>query len=156
MRTALPDDAIVWDDARVRAYRIPPRDATGVVADCVSGWYPVDRREDSGQRFRWTNGDALLSLSLLDREPRTVHLAGVMFSYRRATTVDVVFNGQPLTTLTVGPASQAVAFDLPLAHGYNALQFRSREAPLQPSQAEGLADNRALSIALADVQISGP
>ena len=64
--------------------------------------------------------------------------------------------GQWIITLTVGPASQAVAFDLPLAHGYNALQFRSREAPLQPSREEGLADNRALSVALADVHISGP
>lgn len=156
VETVLPASAIVWDDAELRAYLIPQRDGAGIVADCVSGWHSLDTRSDTGQRFRWTNGDALLSLSLLDREPRTVTLTATTFSFQRPVTVEVTFNGAPLATLTVGLGEQPVAFALPLRHGYNELRFRSREAPLRPSELSGARDSRALSVALADVRLAPP
>jgi hypothetical protein len=156
VEAVLPGSAIVWDDAELRAYLIPPRDGTGIIADCVSGWYSLDTRDDTGQRFRWSDGDALLSLSLLDREPRTVTLTATTFSFHQPVTVDVSFNGAPLATLTVGMAAQPLAFELPLRHGYNELRFRSREAPLRPSELSGARDSRALSVALADVRLTPP
>lgn len=152
----LPPSAIVWDDGELRAYRIPDRQSSGVVAGFGSGWHAMERRDDNGQRFRWTKGDAAMSLTLLDAAPRTARLTATAFSYQRPTTVDVLLDDRTVATLTVGLAPQTIALDLPLDSGYNGLRFRPREAPLRPADLTGARDNRLLSFALADIKIALP
>lgn len=152
----LPAEAVVFDDGVVRAWRVPQARRSGVVAGFGSGWYEMERRADSGQRFRWTRGDATMSLSLLDGSPRTARFSAVAFGYQRPTEVEILLNGALVGTVAVGLAPQPLAFDLPLQAGYNALRFRAREAPLRPIDVNGTRDDRSLSFALADVRITLP
>jgi hypothetical protein len=152
----LPREAIVFDQGPLRVYRIPEGAHTGVVAGFGSGWYPLERRTDTGQRFRWTNGDATMPLTLLDEGARTVTLTATIFSYARPATVDVYLGDALLTTVVAEPAPRQVTVALPLAHGYNGLRLRAREAPLRPSDMGDAHDNRPLSFALSEVRIAGP
>lgn len=152
----LPPSAVVWDDERLRAYRIPDRQAGGVVAGFGSGWHAMERRNDTGQRFRWTKGDAAMSLTLLDAAPRTARFTATTFSYQRPTTVDVLLDDRVVATLSVGLAPQTIALDLPLRPGYNGLRFRAREGPLRPADVTGARDDRVLSFALSEVKLVLP
>ncbi|HEX5501386.1 MAG TPA: hypothetical protein VFW96_02110 [Thermomicrobiales bacterium] len=150
---ALPPAAIIRDDVTMRIYRVPAGDPTGVVAGFGGGWYDLERRADTGTRFRWTDGDATLSLTLLDPAPRTVHLTATAFGYHQPFTVDVLLNDRVVTTVAVGLQPTVLDLTLPLDHGYNALRFRARARPVRPSDVGGGRDDRALAIALADVHI---
>ena len=154
----LPRDTIVFDEGPLRVYRIPEGAHSGVVAGFGSGWHPLEWRTDTGQRFRWTNGDATMPLTLLDKGARTVTMTAMIFSYARPTTVDIYLGDTLLTTVAAEPAPRQIAVTLPLAHGYNGLRLRAREAPLRPSELGGAGqrDNRPLSFALSDVRITGP
>ena len=152
--TVVPPAAIVRDDAGIRVYQVPAGDPSGVVAGFGGGWYDLERRADTGGRFRWTDGDATLSLTLLDPRPRTVHLTATAFGYHQPFAMDVLLNDRLVTTVTVGLQPTPLDLTLPLDHGYNALRFRTHERPVRPSDVGGGRDDRALAIALTDVQIA--
>lgn len=127
LRRALPASAVVWDDAALRAYLIPHTAASGVVVGFGPGWADPAPGAD-GRLCRQTAGDAAMNLTLLDPAPRTAHFTATIAGRGETTGMDVVLNGRVLATLAVGATPQAVALDLPLAHGYNALAFRPRAA----------------------------
>ena len=140
-------------------YPIPQGAHSGVVAGFGSGWHPLERWTDTVQRFRWTTGDATMPLTLLDEGARTVTMTATIFSYARPATVDDYLGDTLLTTVVAEPAPRQLAVALPLAHGYNGLRLRAREAPLRPSELGGgtrQRDNRPLSFALSEVRIAGP
>lgn len=149
-------DQVIYDDGPMKVYRIPHAARSGVIAGLGPGWYPQERRADTGQRFRWADGEALLTLTLLDDAPRTATMTASLFSYTRPATVDVWLNDRLVTTIVADPAARSITLDLPLTHGYNALRLRAREAPLRPSDVGGARDDRALSFALAEVRLTVP
>jgi hypothetical protein len=152
----LPADLITYDAGPIRVYTIPHAPRSGVVAGFGSGWYAIERRADTGGRFRWTNGDATMPLTLLDDAPQIVTIGATIFTYARPATVDVFLDDRLITTVAATGAQQQIALTLPLAHGYNGLRFRAREAPIVPSALGGARDDRTLSFALADMRFVTP
>lgn len=152
----LPAGLITYDVGPIRIYQIPHAARTGVLAGFGSGWHALERRADTGGRFRWTTGDATMPLTLMDDAPRTVTLTATIFSYARPATVDVYLGERLITTVAATTAPQQITLTVPLEHGYNGLRFRAREAPVVPSVLNGVKDARALSFALADMRFTTP
>jgi hypothetical protein len=152
----LPANLITYDAGPIRIYTIPHAARSGVVAGFGSGWLALERRADTGGRFRWTNGDATMPLTLLDDAPRTVTMSATIFSYARPATVDVFLGDRLITTVAATTAEQQITLTLPLEHGYNGLRFRAREAPVVPSALNGTRDDRTLSFALAEMRFVTP
>ena len=152
----LPADLIIYDAGPIRIYTIPHAPRSGIVAGFGSGWLALERRADTGEPFRWANGDATMTLTLLDDAPRTVTLTGTIFSYARPATVDVFLGDRLIATVAATEAQQQITLILPLEHGYNGLRFRAREAPVVPSAMNGARDDRTLSFALAEMHFGTP
>jgi hypothetical protein len=156
LNLTLPRQLIVYDQGPLLVYQIPHEARTGAVTGLGSGWYALERRADTGQQFRWANGDAVMPVTLLDSAPRTATISATIFSYARPATVELWLNDRLLTTVTATPAAQQITVTAPLTHGDNELHWRAREAPVQPSAFNGTHDNRFLSFALADVRVTLP
>ncbi len=154
----LPTTLIVYDDASSRVYQIPHAPRSGIVTGFGGGWYALERRADTGGRFRWANQEVALPVTLLDDAPQIATLTATIFSYSRPATVDVFLGETLLTTISATAAPQQLTVAVPLVHGYNGLRLRAREVPLSPNAINGPAarDARLLSFALADVRIAAP
>lgn len=154
LEALLPADLIVHDDAAMRVYQIPRAPRSGVVVGLGVNWYGPERRADTGQPFRWSNGNSTLAVTLLDAAPRTATLTASLLSYNRPTQVEIYLNEQLLLTVPVEPAARTISVPLPLAHGYNEVRLHATEPPIQPSAGGG--DTRWLSVGVSDVRIVVP
>lgn len=150
---ALPDNLIVRDDASVRVYQIPQRAAAGTVVGFGRGWYPPERRAGTGEWFRWTQGAATLSITLLDDAPRPARMRAFVFAYARPITLDVLVDGTLAQTITVPVGGLTIDLPISLRRGYNGVELRAREPALRPVDLSGARDNRLLSFGVSALEV---
>ena len=143
----LPDTAIIWDDDKIRAYRVPEQPGRrGVVLGMGVEWAP---NEGSLDEYRWSPGAGNVVLMLLDRSAREVLLQGSAMSYLEPVEIDVELNGRPWTNLHLVPSPQSLLLPLPLQPGYNVVRLRAQGAPPKAP------DGRPRSFALGALRIHG-
>jgi hypothetical protein len=153
----LPPEALAWDDGRLLAYKVPhvaPSERRGVAVGFGPGFYA--REWIAGTTQRWTSGDGILTLSLLDDQPRRVRLAATLRTFVGSTAVDVFQGEAPAAALTVDVVPRPVEVVLLLNAGYNAIRLVSREPPVRPADISRSTDPRLLSIAVSGVRLSLP
>jgi len=140
----LPESAIIWDDEKIRAYRVPDEpDRRGVVVGMGLEWGPIEGDH------RCAAEAANVVLLLLDRSAREVLLRGSAFSYREPGEIDVAFNGRPRTTLRLTSSPQPLAFPLILQPGHNVIRLETRGLFSER------ADGRQRGLALGALRVDG-
>jgi hypothetical protein len=146
---AFPAEMLSWDDAEIRAYRIPASPPggrePGVVMGLGPGWNPPEMA--AGRLIRWAEQSGTVALFLLDAKPRTVRFVAWVAGYRDTRRLEARLNGQLVTTGSSSPDGGRLSFDVPLVPGHNALTLTASGTPLEAG------DGRRLSFAIGRVRV---
>jgi hypothetical protein len=130
LSSAFPPSAVLWEDERILAYRIPRMPArTGIGVGMGVDWGPVQRLPENGLQYRWSKGDANVVAMLLDASPREAILNASVLSTRKRQQVELDLNGTPRARLSLAREPQSIRLRLFLKPGYNVLRFRSVGVP---------------------------
>ncbi|MCS6839912.1 MAG: hypothetical protein NZ699_10740 [Roseiflexus sp.] len=136
----------VYVDQDISAYIVPLIDAAPFVyAAFGSGWHPEERHGE--RRWRWMGEEGEIILVNTSQLDMPVHLFLYLQAYQTRRQALILFDHQPLETLTIQPKASGIAVRLLAPPGEHRLLLRA------PADRDPNVPGRTVSIAVFDARL---